>query len=54
VTLAVDDIDEHLAGLAVRGLELQAAEAPSGMFRIASVTDPDGDVVTFAEDLRGE
>ena len=52
VTLSVDDVDELVAALAGRDLELAAADTQSGMFRIASITDPDGNVITFAEDLR--
>jgi predicted enzyme related to lactoylglutathione lyase len=52
VTLSVDDVDELVAALAGRDLELAAADTPSGMFRIASITDPEGNVITFAEDLR--
>ncbi len=37
---------------AARDLELTAADIPSGMFRIASITDPEGNVITFAQDLR--
>jgi predicted enzyme related to lactoylglutathione lyase len=53
VTLAVDDLDQHIAALAGRDLDLRAADTPSGMFRIASITDPEGNIITFAEDLRG-
>jgi catechol 2,3-dioxygenase-like lactoylglutathione lyase family enzyme len=52
VTLSVDDVDELVAALEGRDLELAAANTPSGMFRIASITDPDGNVITLAEDLR--
>jgi predicted enzyme related to lactoylglutathione lyase len=52
VTLSVDDVDELVTAVAGRDLELAAADTPSGMFRIASFTDPEGNVITFAEDLR--
>ena len=52
VTLAVDDVDELIVDLAGRDLELAAADTPSGMFLIASIADPEGNVITFAEDLR--
>jgi catechol 2,3-dioxygenase-like lactoylglutathione lyase family enzyme len=52
VTLTVDDVDDLVVDLAGRDLELAAADTPSGMFRIASTTDPEGNVITFAEDLR--
>lgn len=52
VTIGVDDIDAHVAGLAERGLTLDAVDTASGMFRIATATDPDGNSITFAQDLR--
>lgn len=52
VTLSVEDVDELVAAVAGRELDLAAADTPSGMFRIASITDPEGNVITFAEDLR--
>jgi glyoxylase I family protein len=51
VTLTVDDVNGLVAHLAGRDLELAAADTPSGMFRIASITDPEGNVITFAQDL---
>lgn len=52
VTLAVDDLDGQVEAIANRGVEVKVAEAPSTMFRLASVIDPDGNVITFAEDIR--
>lgn len=53
VTLAVDDMDEQVAVLAARGLTLAAVDAASGMFRIATIADPEGNAITFAQDLGG-
>lgn len=52
LALGVDDLDAHVALLAERGFPLEAIE--TGMFRIATITDPEGNTVTFAQDLRGE
>jgi glyoxylase I family protein len=52
VTLAVDDLDAEVQAMLGRGAEVKVAEAPNTMFKLASATDPDGNVITFAEDLR--
>jgi len=52
VTVGVDDVDAHVAELEERGLTLEAADTTSGMFRIAAAIDPDGNAITFSQDLR--
>jgi catechol 2,3-dioxygenase-like lactoylglutathione lyase family enzyme len=51
VTLAVDDIDEQVAAAGEADLHLQHSGA-STMFRLATIRDPDGNVLTFAQDVR--
>ena len=46
LTLIVDDIDAHVAGIAARGLEIGAIEGET--LRTAAIEDPDGNRVTFA------
>jgi len=50
VTLVVDDIDRQIAAVAEGGLELR--HAPGATFRLATIRDPDGNVLTFAHDVR--
>lgn len=52
VTLAVDDIDAEVAAAKEGGLGLQHAPGASTMFRLASVRDPDGNLLSFAQDVR--
>jgi predicted enzyme related to lactoylglutathione lyase len=49
VTLAVDDLDEAIAGIKARGLDCTAVEVVHGAGRKACVIDPEGNTVTFAE-----
>lgn len=51
VIVEVDDVDAHVAELMQRGVTLEAADTPSGMFRIATATDPDGNAITLSQDL---
>jgi predicted enzyme related to lactoylglutathione lyase len=47
-TLGVDDLDGFIADLSERGLEV--GEVIQGVIaRIASISDPDGNVITFAQ-----
>jgi catechol 2,3-dioxygenase-like lactoylglutathione lyase family enzyme len=48
LTLLVDDLDAHLAGIAARGLVAGAVQ-PGGGGRKATIADPDGNTVTFAQ-----
>ena len=48
VTLGVDDLDGFIAELSSRGLSV--ADVIDGVIaRIASITDPEGNVITFAQ-----
>jgi predicted enzyme related to lactoylglutathione lyase len=49
VTLIVADLDAKLAELAGRGLVPEAIEELSGAGRKASITDPEGNTISFAE-----
>lgn len=50
VTLGVDDLDEHARPLVERGLELDRQTTPRGQL-LGSISDPDGNLVVFAQDL---
>jgi uncharacterized protein YndB with AHSA1/START domain/predicted enzyme related to lactoylglutathione lyase len=52
VTIGVSDIDELAADLQSKGLEAKAGGTPSGKFRLAQIRDPDGNLLTFAQDQR--
>jgi catechol 2,3-dioxygenase-like lactoylglutathione lyase family enzyme len=49
LTLLVDDLDAQLAGLAERGLEAGPVETLGNGVRKASITDPDGNQISFGE-----
>jgi predicted enzyme related to lactoylglutathione lyase len=49
LTLIVDDLDEQIAALAERGLPTGAIETVSEGARRATITDPEGNMITFAE-----
>jgi len=51
LTVLVDDLDRHLSELAARGITAGAIETAPGLFRKAVVSDPDGNTISFAEDL---
>lgn len=51
VTLAISDIDGFVVELRERGIDTEASDVASGRFRIATITDPDGNTLTLAEDL---
>ncbi|MBX9397456.1 VOC family protein [Streptomyces sp. TRM72054] len=53
LTLAVDDVDAEVRLAADRGLDLGTVQDTPGGFRVAAVTDPAGNVVTFAQDIGG-
>lgn len=54
LNLAVDDLDSHLAEVRDRGLTPgEITEANKGI-RLASIKDPDGNVVTFLGGFRVE
>lgn len=51
VVIGVDEVDATVAELVERGLSLEASDVPSGRFRLATIQDPAGNTVTFAQDL---
>ena len=51
LTVFVDDLDGWVAELVARGLETDTIETVQGLFRKTVITDPDGNRITFAEDL---
>lgn len=51
VGVGVDDIDALAADITDRGIPVEPVDVASGMFRIATVAHPDGNEVTFAQDL---
>ena len=51
VTVLVDDLDEHVAGLTERGIVVEAIETVPGKFRRTAAVDPEGNRVTFAQPL---
>jgi glyoxylase I family protein len=52
LTLIVDDLDEHVAVLAERGLATDPTDTLPGVVRRAEITDPDGaNRVTFGQPL---
>ncbi|MBV7696104.1 VOC family protein [Streptomyces sp. TRM70350] len=53
VTLAVDDVAAEVRLAADRGLDLGVVQDTPGGFRVAAVTDPAGNVITFAQDIGG-
>lgn len=54
LNFAVDDLDEHIAGLSARGLDPGTIEAANKNVRLSAITDPDGNRVTFIENFRIE
>lgn len=55
LTLEVDDLDATMAQLRERGVDIDEMDLGDrdDSLRLAQVTDPDGNVVTFAEALVG-
>ena len=51
LTVFVADLERHVAELEARGLTTATIETVPGLFRKAVITDPVGNVITFAEDL---
>ena len=50
--LGVDDVAGLAAELRARGLKARAAPAGKGPPRLVRIADPDGNIITFAEDPR--
>jgi len=51
LALLVDDLEEHVAALAERGIATGAVETAPGLYRKAVITDPEGNQITFFENL---
>jgi glyoxylase I family protein len=51
ITVMVDDLAEHVAGITARGLATEPIETVPGLFRRTSLTDPDGNRISFGEAL---
>ena len=51
LTLLVDDLEDQVAALADRGLAPGAIETAPGVVRKAVIIDPEGNRITFGEDL---
>ncbi len=49
VTLLVDDLDQHVAGLAERGFETGPVEEIPGVKRSIWVVDPDGNRIQLGK-----
>jgi glyoxylase I family protein len=52
LNFAVDDLDAQAAELAARGLELDEIQIANKGVRTASITDPDGNRITFVGGFR--
>jgi glyoxylase I family protein len=52
LNFAVDDLDDHIAGLSQRGLALGAIEGVNKGVRLSSIRDPDGNTITFIGNFR--
>jgi glyoxylase I family protein len=52
LNFAVDDLEAQVAELAVRGLVLGEIQAANKGVRTASISDPDGNRITFVGDFR--
>lgn len=52
LTLLVDNLEDHVAELADRGLATGAIDTVPGVVRKAVITDPEGNTITFGEALR--
>ena len=52
LNLAVDDLEEQAAQLAVRGLVLDGIQTANKGVRTAGITDPDGNRITFIGGFR--
>jgi predicted enzyme related to lactoylglutathione lyase len=51
VTLVVNSLDEQLAALEAEGIPVGPIQGTPGLVKAATVTDPEGNEITFAEDL---
>ncbi|MGP4088095.1 VOC family protein [Streptomyces sp. KR55] len=51
LTVGVDDTDAQAAAVAERGLDMGPVRDTHGGFRVAAISDPAGNVITFAQDV---
>lgn len=51
ITLMVDDLDRQLAELEARGVVVGGIETQPGMYRLAEITDPEGNKIRFGQAL---
>jgi hypothetical protein len=51
VTLVVSSLEEQLAALEAQGLSVGEIQGTPGFVKAATVSDPEGNEITFAEDL---
>jgi predicted enzyme related to lactoylglutathione lyase len=54
VTLVVDGLDERLAALEAEGIAAGPIVGTPALVRAVTVADPEGNLITFAEDLTDE
>ena len=54
LTLMVDELEDHVAGLRGRGIATGGIDTVPGLFRKAVITDPEGNMITFGEDLSAD
>jgi predicted enzyme related to lactoylglutathione lyase len=52
LNFAVDDLDQHIADVAGRGLAPGAIETVNKNVRLSAITDPDGNRITFIGNFR--
>jgi len=51
LTMLVDDLEQHVGHLAMRGIAPESIETVTGVVRKATIIDPAGNTVTIAERL---
>ena len=51
LTLVVGSLDDRLAALGTEGIPVGEIQGTPGLVKVATVTDPEGNQITFAEDL---
>ncbi|MFC9910829.1 VOC family protein [Streptomyces sp. NPDC059862] len=51
LTVGVDDADGQAAAVAERGVDMGPVQDTPGGFRVAAISDPAGNVITFAQDV---
>jgi predicted enzyme related to lactoylglutathione lyase len=54
ITIMVDDVERHVTELTGRGIVAGEVETMAGIAKKSLVTDPDGNRITFAENIAGD